>query len=288
MKALLCVQCNVVWQQVINSIWTPAWDWVNRAWRTCSRRKCKWWCACCNKWLCWIAVIFVAILVVILTLVVLLLAIVKCVLCNIFCFIGCRIGTLVPGTGEFEKCFDDCMKKRDEDDDSDDSTTVPLGDTGSGGPTGPGGGGPPPPPGGVADRESRDARASSTTTTLSTMEDLEDATRWWRLLAIANPTYLELPGLNQEQSTLAQSISARLSAACGCREGEAGALVGVSLFALLWFTGALPVGGIAALVVSGVSFAISGGLIGKIVGLLWAQRSLARLIRKLQSSLAAA
>ena len=31
-------------------------------WRMCSASPCSWWCLCCNRWLCWIALILVAII----------------------------------------------------------------------------------------------------------------------------------------------------------------------------------------------------------------------------------
>jgi hypothetical protein len=34
-------------------------EWVEQEIQKCKQRKCKWWCACCNKWLCWIEIALV-------------------------------------------------------------------------------------------------------------------------------------------------------------------------------------------------------------------------------------
>lgn len=34
-------------------------------WRMCTTSPCTWWCLCCNRWLCWISLILVAILTII-------------------------------------------------------------------------------------------------------------------------------------------------------------------------------------------------------------------------------
>lgn len=31
--------------------------WLNKIEKRCRRRKCKWWCLCCNKWLCWLVTV---------------------------------------------------------------------------------------------------------------------------------------------------------------------------------------------------------------------------------------
>lgn len=34
-------------------------DWVEEEIQKCKQKKCKWWCACCNKWFCWIEIVLV-------------------------------------------------------------------------------------------------------------------------------------------------------------------------------------------------------------------------------------
>ena len=44
------------------SFWSP----VVAPWRACTAQRCRWWCLCCNKWLCWIILIVVAIVLAVL------------------------------------------------------------------------------------------------------------------------------------------------------------------------------------------------------------------------------
>jgi hypothetical protein len=34
-------------------------EWVEEEIQKCKQKKCKWWCACCNKWFCWIEIALV-------------------------------------------------------------------------------------------------------------------------------------------------------------------------------------------------------------------------------------
>jgi hypothetical protein len=34
-------------------------DWVEQEIQKCKQKKCKWWCACCNKWFCWFEIALV-------------------------------------------------------------------------------------------------------------------------------------------------------------------------------------------------------------------------------------
>jgi hypothetical protein len=55
------------------------------AWRQCSEQRCRWWCLCCNKWLCWIALIISVILVTILLVVVVLIGVALVTACWLIC-----------------------------------------------------------------------------------------------------------------------------------------------------------------------------------------------------------
>jgi hypothetical protein len=39
---------------------------IAKAWRRCSEQPCRWWCLCCNRWLCWVGLIFAYVLTTIL------------------------------------------------------------------------------------------------------------------------------------------------------------------------------------------------------------------------------
>lgn len=51
--------CENVKQWVEEEIWQPVEEWVSREERRCREQDCNWWCACCNKWFCWIVTVVV-------------------------------------------------------------------------------------------------------------------------------------------------------------------------------------------------------------------------------------
>lgn len=53
--------CENVKQWVEEKIWQPVEEWVSREERRCREQDCNWWCACCNKWFCWIVSVVVKI-----------------------------------------------------------------------------------------------------------------------------------------------------------------------------------------------------------------------------------
>jgi len=50
----MSVYCKEVQDRVEEKIEKPIEEWVERREKKCKQRKCKKWCLCCNKWLCWI------------------------------------------------------------------------------------------------------------------------------------------------------------------------------------------------------------------------------------------
>lgn len=55
--------CREVHERIEEKVERPVEKWVEREERRCRRRKCKWWCACCNKWFCWLVTIVVKVVV---------------------------------------------------------------------------------------------------------------------------------------------------------------------------------------------------------------------------------
>lgn len=53
--------CSEARRWVEHEVRRPIERWRTREERRCKRRKCKWWCACCNKWFCWIVTVVVKI-----------------------------------------------------------------------------------------------------------------------------------------------------------------------------------------------------------------------------------
>ncbi|MDH5506628.1 MAG: hypothetical protein OEZ02_05365 [Anaerolineae bacterium] len=52
-------ECNKAKRKIEEKVRKPIENWVSKQERKCKKKKCKWWCACCNKWFCWIATIVV-------------------------------------------------------------------------------------------------------------------------------------------------------------------------------------------------------------------------------------
>ena len=55
--------CENIGQWVEDNVWQPVEQWVSQEERRCREQDCNWWCACCNKWFCWIVTIVVSIIV---------------------------------------------------------------------------------------------------------------------------------------------------------------------------------------------------------------------------------
>jgi hypothetical protein len=51
--------CKETQEWVEEQVERPVEEWVDRVEERCRRRRCNWFCACCNKWLCWAVVVAV-------------------------------------------------------------------------------------------------------------------------------------------------------------------------------------------------------------------------------------
>jgi hypothetical protein len=82
--------CRQIWQfvqwipVVIERIWTI---FVSTPWRLCSAQTCRWWCLCCNKWICWILVIISAILAIVFIILYIVLSITVLTICESLCIL---------------------------------------------------------------------------------------------------------------------------------------------------------------------------------------------------------
>ncbi len=54
--------CTEARRAIQEEVVRPATDWVRREEHRCREQECNWWCLCCNKWLCWIAVVVIKII----------------------------------------------------------------------------------------------------------------------------------------------------------------------------------------------------------------------------------
>lgn len=52
-------QCTEVKKKIEEKVRKPIEKWVSKQEKKCKKKKCKWWCACCNKWFCWIVTVVV-------------------------------------------------------------------------------------------------------------------------------------------------------------------------------------------------------------------------------------
>jgi hypothetical protein len=48
----VCEEFKTWWTEEVQQ---PVEQWVGQWQQTCVEQDCNWWCACCNKWLCWLA-----------------------------------------------------------------------------------------------------------------------------------------------------------------------------------------------------------------------------------------
>ena len=53
--------CREVSRWVQDNIETPVENWVTTTERRCQEQPCNWWCACCNKWFCFLVTLLVRI-----------------------------------------------------------------------------------------------------------------------------------------------------------------------------------------------------------------------------------
>jgi len=47
-------QCREVTEWIEEQVEKPIEEWVEKEEKKCKKKKCKWYCLCCNKWFCWI------------------------------------------------------------------------------------------------------------------------------------------------------------------------------------------------------------------------------------------
>ena len=263
--------------------------WITRTWRTCTAARCVWWCLCCNKWLCWIALIVIAIVSVVIWLVVEIILIVVCLLisiwcliCNLICFLGC-FGN--------QRCTENCVSQGP----CGIAQTVeiewdypPVG-------TGTGGTGSTPGTGigtgigagtGTGTTTQPDSFSMQPQVKITRIDELEELVQWKRLFSLPSPVNLEFPNVSQEQSRHLQSKVDRYLTACGCHEGKIGILVASVLFVihLLAYPASHHPSGWSE-VGLGLSVVFLGALVGKVFGLLRARILLRKSVHEFRRSL---
>jgi len=87
----------------IRQIAESLWSLVRLPWLWCSAQPCTWWCLCCNRWLCWLVLIALAVLVIALLVV----TVVGLVLMLITCWAVCLVFAVLNAIGRspVPNCF---------------------------------------------------------------------------------------------------------------------------------------------------------------------------------------
>jgi hypothetical protein len=76
------------WYQMVASyknVWKMLWEIVSIPWQQCSQQRCRWWCLCCNKWICWISLIVAAIILLVLYVIYVVSAVMLAFTCWLIC-----------------------------------------------------------------------------------------------------------------------------------------------------------------------------------------------------------
>ena len=242
---MLCGWCRYVEDWIYRNIWVWLWTRITIAWRQCTAQVCRWWCLCCNKWLCWIGLIVATILSAIVYVVAQLVGLVVCIVCKVVCFFVC----LIPGLFGDRNCYPGCDSS---------SETSPIN---------------------VAGRSVRSATVD-TAAVIVTRSELAKATRWWRLLVRTTPLNVDLSGLGDEQDRI---LAPAIDRSCGCREGTIGMVLAAAIFGWSALRKPSPKRskGLAAKVGAGVASAAVGAVLGKTVGVIRSDAEFRRLMQAL-------
>jgi hypothetical protein len=89
----------------LRAIWASYWQTITMLWNACSAQSCTWWCLCCNKWLCWLVVIALAIVYALILVLVSVIFVLIVPLCWIVCLI--LVVLLAIGRSPIPNCFND-------------------------------------------------------------------------------------------------------------------------------------------------------------------------------------
>lgn len=272
--------CREIWRclQSTRSIASSMWQWVAVPWRQCSAQTCNWWCLCCNKWVCWIALVLLAILVIVFIILIVVWCFVLLVICEALCIIFTILQA--PSGNITVRCF----RYWDEP-----SGTPPGGGTGTdtGGLTSPS---MPIRPGTGTTTGTRGSSAGARQArreidNASSFSELETAMRWSQLLRRTRPINLDGLPADEGHVRVLQAALERRAAACGCREGKIGLALSTMLVGWVVVSDAwsLPVTGSAAISI-GLGALLGGALAGKIAGMVRAHVGLRRAMRGVQGS----
>jgi hypothetical protein len=81
--------CREFWRfaQAAGRIAETFWQWVSVPWQYCSAQPCVWWCLCCNRWVCWLALIALAVLLIVFYVLIVVTFFIALVVCELLCLL---------------------------------------------------------------------------------------------------------------------------------------------------------------------------------------------------------
>lgn len=263
----MCVWCRLVYEWLWREMFQPIWNWITQTWQQCTQQPCNWWCLCCNKWFCWIALIVLAILTVILMIILYAIVTVVCGVCFIGCILLCIFFWISRQT-PVDNCLNWCNSGRLAPWDRDPPVDPqPPGGGVSGG-------------GSVSGNKSHSIPSASTKVPSGTIKvwsatQLLELSRWKMILLRPQRVCLELPELSSEECSWWQSRFNHYLAVCGCKEGAV-----VLLATIIAFVSYSLVVQSFNLVL-GAALILGGALLGKLMSILNAQVRLSILSHQL-------
>lgn len=280
-----CEHCSVYFEEVYRfyeeEVWKPIADRVRR----CSRRRCKWWCACCNRWFCWLVAVISWILATITFVIAEVVATILCVGASLYCLVCyfiCWAASGFPRHSEdgrrdyyerldslhgleedpkdgddFYGCLDNCWARPPKMSvDGDSAGLVQQGH------------------GGTTSNQPRSGQPSLTNDLSVIVTDLSELRP---LLGLRHQMLgmprvrIAIPTLENAEAAALQAALDRFAGQCGCREGQIG-LLGATLVIVALATGgrfATYSWTLCCLVT--LLLLASGAVIGKAIGVLRAR-----------------
>ncbi len=268
-----CGWCVHASDWLYQNVWVWMWTYITQWWTECTVQRCRWWCLCCNKWLCWIALIILTVLWAIVYAVIQVITFILCFACHLLCALVC----LLPGIlTHSDQCTNGC-------------TGGPIGSGGTP-PRTSGGPGPITTSGRrVADddatgkakaQDMADRRGPGGPVVITSSAALIIFSQWWRIDFLGRPALVEIAGLDRSASDVAQAAMDRRNAACGCLEGKIGVAVALAGYVIARYSSGYSAGWTVAITTAALCV-VFGAVLGKTVGLIIAQVRLRRSISRI-------
>ena len=267
----MCGWCETVLSWIWDEFWSSVWRWARDTIRRCNRHRCRWICACCNRWLCWIVAVLVAILALILALILTIVAIVVCAICYIVCVAFCLLGGILFGNTEIDACIEAWCQglPRESDEKPPDADPQRPGEPGPPGGVDPGGG----------------VVRGSQAIVIANVAELNALERWRYTLGGPSHVVLRMPGISEKDSRHWQTLFNHHLSVCGCKEGASA--LGIAVFGYaLWVTlsSARQPPLQSSTIYTALWVALVGGIVGKVFGVYRARTRLSRLIKQFETT----